>query len=98
MQIIILKKFFEKKQDDGNVKQFCSIRSFLQKSMSSVMSLNSLISIPTIMYIAAEVLIGLIPLMFNNLSNAASAAVFNFNLRSVKNDSGTVPRILGNAC
>lgn len=61
------------------------------------MSLNSLGSILTIMYMAAELLIGLIPLMFYKRKKAASEAVLSLNLRSVKKDSGTSLRILGRA-
>jgi len=76
--MIILKKFLEKKHWDGKVKQFYSAKSFLQKSMSSTISSNVSGSIPTIMYIAALVLIGLTPFIELSLINAASAAAFSF--------------------
>ena len=63
VQMIILKKPVSKKQDDGNVRQFYSSRSFFAKSTSSSMSLNFYRSIRTIMYIAALLLIGVTPLM-----------------------------------
>jgi hypothetical protein len=82
--MMILKKFFEKKHCEGKVKQFYSASSFLQKSISSTMSLKASGSIPTIMYIAALVLIGRIPFIVLSLSKAASAADLSLNFRLSK--------------
>jgi len=62
------------------------------------MSLKTSGSIPTIMYIAALVLIGLMPLIVLSLLKAASAAALSLPLRLSKKLYGTVSKILGRAC
>jgi len=78
--MIILKKFFSKKQVEGNVRQFCSANSFLQNAMSSGMSENSAVSILTIMYMAALLRIGVTPLMELRRVKAVSDAAESFDL------------------
>jgi hypothetical protein len=67
----------------------------LQKSTSSLISLKSSGLMPTIMYMAAELLIGLTPSILDSLSNAASELVFNFYFKLTKWSSLTSVKILG---
>lgn len=61
------------------------------------MSENSLISTPTIMYMAALALIGLIPLIPVSFSNAKADVALNLLLSSTKKDSGVFSNIAGKA-
>lgn len=89
----ILKNPLAKKHCEGKVKQFCSWSNFLQKSMSSSMSLKFSVSIFTIMYMAARLWTGLIPLILESLSYATFEASPNFYLRESKKLSGTFLKI-----